>query len=209
MQEHNQVLLDRPFLMTVLNDLSNRLLQVFGFAVRLVIHGGAVMVLHHQLNCRRNTRDVDYCHRSFVAEWTQRGVRDAGDKLNACILATAKQWGLGADWMNAHADVALPMAVDPSGKYVDPIYNDAVHPQNVSMNTVYSSNGLVLVGVTWAWAVALKLVRYQKDDPTDIAAILALGNGEDKNEDARCHSARALHRDRIPSTAIYHAIYRL
>ncbi len=43
------------------------------------------------------------------------------------------------------------------------------------MNTVFSSVGLVLIGVTWSWAVALKLVRYQKDDPSDIAAILSLG----------------------------------
>ena len=43
------------------------------------------------------------------------------------------------------------------------------------MNTVYKSAGLVLIGVSWSWAVALKLVRYAKDDPTDIAAILALG----------------------------------
>ena len=43
------------------------------------------------------------------------------------------------------------------------------------MNTVYTSPGLTLIGVSWSWAVALKLVRYAKDDPTDIAAILALG----------------------------------
>lgn len=112
MQEHNEVLFDRALLTTILNDLSSRLLKAFGFAVRLVIHGGAVMVLHNKLNCRQNTRDVDYCHRSFVAELAKRGVHDAGDRLNACIIATAQRWGLGADWMNAHADVALPMAVE-------------------------------------------------------------------------------------------------
>lgn len=43
------------------------------------------------------------------------------------------------------------------------------------MNTVFESPGLILIGVSWSWAVALKLVRYQKDDPEDIAAILSLG----------------------------------
>lgn len=57
----------------------------------------------------------------------------------------------------------------------DPIYNDAMSATNISTNTVFSSPGLVLVGVTWSWAVALKLVRYKKDDPADIAAILSLG----------------------------------
>ena len=43
---------------------------------------------------------------------------------------------------------------------------------NIKLNTIYSSPGLALIGVSWSWAVALKLVRYQKDDPADIAAIL-------------------------------------
>lgn len=43
------------------------------------------------------------------------------------------------------------------------------------MNTIYSSNGLVLVSVTMFWGVALKLVRYQKEDPTDIVAMLRHG----------------------------------
>lgn len=43
------------------------------------------------------------------------------------------------------------------------------------MNTVFKSPGLILIGVSWSWAVALKLVRYQKEDPDDIAAILSLG----------------------------------
>ena len=112
MQEVNSVLLDRPRLATVLDDLSHRLLATFGFAVRLVIHGGAVMVLHRGLNHRPNTRDVDYCHRAFVAEMTARGVPDAGQRLLSCIVATAQAYGLGKDWMNAHADVALPWAIE-------------------------------------------------------------------------------------------------
>ena len=42
------------------------------------------------------------------------------------------------------------------------------------MNTIFTSPGLVLIGVTWAWAVALKLVRYEKYDPYDVASILHL-----------------------------------
>lgn len=110
--EHNQVLLDRRFLPEVLDDFSERLFHSFGATVKLVIHGGAVMVLHKHLNCRQHTRDVDYLHRSFEVEWKQRGVVNAGERINACIEATAKQFGLGLDWMNAHADVALPMAYE-------------------------------------------------------------------------------------------------
>ena len=58
---------------------------------------------------------------------------------------------------------------------VDPIYNDAVTPANATQNTVFTSQGLVVIAVSWSWAVALKLVRYKKDDPMDIAAILELG----------------------------------
>lgn len=46
---------------------------------------------------------------------------------------------------------------------------------NIATNIVFESQGLVLVAVSWSWAVALKLIRYQKDDPNDIAAILKLG----------------------------------
>lgn len=43
------------------------------------------------------------------------------------------------------------------------------------MNTIYSSAGLILISVTMFWGVALKLVRYQKEDPTDIVAMLRHG----------------------------------
>jgi len=174
--EHNHVLLNNQFLNRVLDDLSDRLLHYFGQTVRLVIHGGAVMVLHKNLLCRKDTRDVDYLHRSFETEWKRRGVKDAGDRLNTCIAATAERFGLGLDWMNAHADVALPMAYNNHGQLYDPIYTDATQPTNIALNTVYQSRGLQLIGVSWSWAVALKLVRYQKDDPQDIAAILKLGS---------------------------------
>jgi len=76
--------------------------------------------------------------------------------------------------MNAHADVALPFYKDAKGKTIDPIYRDAVEPMNAANNTIFSSPGLILIGVSWSWAVALKLVRYQKHDPYDIAHILLL-----------------------------------
>ena len=68
------------------------------------------MILHPQLVCRSDTRDVDYLHRSFESEWLARGVSDAGPRLITCIKATARAFRLGTDWMNACADVALPMA---------------------------------------------------------------------------------------------------
>lgn len=43
------------------------------------------------------------------------------------------------------------------------------------MNTIYSSQGLILISVTMFWGVALKLVRYQKEDPKDIVAMLRHG----------------------------------
>jgi len=41
--------------------------------------------------------------------------------------------------------------------------------------TIFSERGLALVAVPWPWAIALKLVRYAKQDPTDCAAVLRLG----------------------------------
>ena len=61
------------------------------------------------------------------------------------------------------------------GRPQDPISSEALSPNNISLNTIYTSPGLVLVGVGWAWAVALKLVRYDKHDPHDVASILRLG----------------------------------
>ncbi|KAI0933235.1 hypothetical protein AcW1_003122 [Taiwanofungus camphoratus] len=172
---YNDVQLTRELLFTVLNDLSSRLLQSFRCTVRLVVHGGVIMVLHPGLGCRQSTRDVDYNHRSFILEWRQRGVYDAGERLCACIAATAHKFQLGADWMNSCADVALPMSKDPYGKYYDPVWHDATSANNMRVNTIFISPGLVLVGVSWSWAVALKLVRYEKYDPYDIANILRLG----------------------------------
>ena len=102
-------------ILTLLRDLSTRILTLFKRPVRLVVHGGAAMLLHpglyNQPGCqRRDTRDIDYIHRSFVEEWRQLGVLDAGERLQRCIDQTAHKFNLGKDWMNAHADIALPMA---------------------------------------------------------------------------------------------------
>ncbi|KAI0795946.1 hypothetical protein C8Q75DRAFT_690868, partial [Abortiporus biennis] len=172
--EHNHTPLTRDFLIQVLSHLATLLFYSFRCQVHLVVHGGAVMVLHKKLQgSRQYTRDVDFCLRPFVTEWAQRGVPNAEATLMHCIQATAAHYGLGSDWMNAHADVALPM----SRRCVvyDPIYNDALKRDNVVQNTVFEAPGLRLIGVSWSWAVALKLVRFKKDDPQDIAYILDLG----------------------------------
>ena len=111
-QDHNEVSLTCTLLWTLLHDLSNRLLRCFGRQIRLVVHGGVIMVMHPKLACRPSTRDVDYNHRSFVWEWQRRGVYDAGERLKSCIATTAFKYNLGSDWMNACADVALPMSVE-------------------------------------------------------------------------------------------------
>lgn len=59
---------------------------------------------------RTSTRDVDIIKRAFEMEWQQAGIFDASNRLQNCIQLTARQFGLGLDWMNSDADVALPMA---------------------------------------------------------------------------------------------------
>ncbi|TFY61588.1 hypothetical protein EVG20_g6994 [Dentipellis fragilis] len=172
--EHNDVLLTRHNLPIILQDLSKRLLAAFGHQVRLLVHGGAVVVLHQELQSRKSTRDIDYIHRAFVAEYRRYGIWDAGERLKACIAQTAQRFRLGGDWMNSHADVALPMARDAYGREYDPIAHCSLVPKNLEKNVIYETPGLQLVGVMWAWGLALKFVRYKKDDPDDIAAILRL-----------------------------------
>jgi hypothetical protein len=108
----NQVPLTRHLLTQVLSDLSERLYRSFRRQVRLVVHGGALMVLHRSLSHRESTRDVNYVHRSFASEYRALGFPDAEQQLRACIAETARQFGLGADWMNDHADSTLPWAFE-------------------------------------------------------------------------------------------------
>jgi len=195
----NEKEMNREMLIMVLTHFSTLIPSCFNRPVRLVVHGGACMLLHpglynlalqqhHMLSSspsnsqnaiprRTTTRDVDYIKRSFAAEWQSIGMADATERLQSCIQSTARRFQLGADWMNSDADVALPMANDPSGKSYDPIYTASIQPNNVHLHTVFTSpNGmLTLVSVTPFWAVALKLVRYTKWDPGDICLLLRNG----------------------------------
>jgi len=112
LKEMNDVPLTRKLLTQALYDLSERLYRSFKRQVRLVVHGGAVMVLHPSLSHRESTQDVDYLHRSFVSEYRALGFPDAGQRLRTCIAETAHKFVLGVDWMNDHADVALPWALE-------------------------------------------------------------------------------------------------
>jgi len=120
---HNEVELNRDLLIRILEYFSQLVAQLFaGRTIRLVVHGGACMLLHpglHSLSqqqqqtslpSRTTTRDVDYIHRSFVAELASCGLPDAAVKIQECIKTTARYFRLGADWMNSDADIALPMA---------------------------------------------------------------------------------------------------
>jgi glycine cleavage system regulatory protein len=55
---------------------------------------------------------VDYIHRSFVAEMAASGMADAAARLAECVKGTARKFGLGLDWMNSDADIALPYAFE-------------------------------------------------------------------------------------------------
>ena len=69
-----------------------------------------VMVLRPSLQHYESTQDIDYIHRSFVSEYRALGFQDVEQRLCRCIAETALKCNLGADWMNDHADVALPWA---------------------------------------------------------------------------------------------------
>nr|GAT52538.1 predicted protein [Mycena chlorophos] len=185
--------LDKTTVLSILEYLSTRIAVWFGSGrpVRLLVHGGAVFVLDSELaklaahtaatdrfsrHQRTTTRDVDIMLRAFVAEWAAYGVLDAGQRLKRCILETAQQFRLGADWMNSDADVALPMATDPTtGKLYDPI-STASFPCADALTLFTSRNALLqLVSVTPFWAVALKMVRYNPADKADICILLRSG----------------------------------
>lgn len=117
LKDVNDIPLTSEYLLVVLGDLSNRIETYFGAIapVELVIHGGAVMVMHKDLGSRNFTFDIDYMHRAFDTHWTTHvGLVDASVRLRKCIAETSERFRLGRDWMNAHADVALPHVV----KYV-------------------------------------------------------------------------------------------
>ncbi|KAF8258644.1 hypothetical protein EI94DRAFT_1754022 [Lactarius quietus] len=171
----NDIPLTRSLLKIVLNDLSERLYHSFRRQVRLIVHGGAVMVLHPSFTHRESTQDINYVHRAFVSEYRALSFTDAEERLRSCIVQTAAKFNLGADWMNGHTDIALPMALDQYGRTYDPIFNVSTRSENSVPQTIFNERGLALVAVPWAWALALKLVRYAKQDPVDCAAVLRLG----------------------------------
>ncbi|KAF7331384.1 hypothetical protein MKEN_00016300 [Mycena kentingensis (nom. inval.)] len=183
--------LDRAMLHQVLEFFATCIAASFGTGrvVRLVIHGGAVMLLNHSLSYiaaqtsatdrmqRSTTRDIDFIQRSFASEWASRyGVYDAPHRLRQCILRTAERFQLGADWMNSDADVALPMATDAvTGALYDPIYAASM-TSDESLVVYTSPNGLLeLVSVTPYWTVALKMVRFNAADRSDICILLRSG----------------------------------
>nr|GAT57338.1 predicted protein [Mycena chlorophos] len=185
--------LDRATLFEILEYFSTTTAARFGASrpVRLVIHGGAVFVLNAELSQlaatttamdvhspqqRTTTRDIDYILRSFVAEWAAWGVPDAAQRLKQCILDTAARFGLGADWMNSDADIALPWAIDPvtRGQY-DPISSTSM--QMADQLTLFTSqNGLLqIISVAPYWTIALKMMRFNAADRADICIILRQG----------------------------------
>jgi hypothetical protein len=61
------------------------------------------------------------------------------------------------------------------GRTYDPIFYVSTRKQNAVPQTIFNERGLALVAVPWPWAIALKLVRYTKQDPIDCAALFRLG----------------------------------
>ncbi|KAJ8090121.1 hypothetical protein PM082_018704 [Marasmius tenuissimus] len=195
--QKNTTEMNRETLIAVLEYMSSLLEVEFrGITVRLVAHGGACMLLHPGLydlaqrkqtyhimrgeaaHMRKTTRDVDYIRRGFIQEYVGKfKIPDAEQRLQRCILGTAARFGLGSDWMNADADVALPMARSQTGAPIDPIYYSSTQQNNVNLYTVFTSKNrkLTIVSVTPAWAVAFKLARYAKLDPPDICLLLMNG----------------------------------
>ncbi|CAK5263225.1 unnamed protein product [Mycena citricolor] len=189
----NMCPLDREKMIHILNRFSEIIAGRFGVQrqVRLVIHGGSVMLLNQELHDlaaqtarfgvpakqRTTTRDIDYIARSFALEWQQRyNIPNANEMLKMCICDVASEFGLGADWMNSDPDVALPWSTDPrTGGPTDPIYQAALNFED-SLTVYLSPNKLLkLVSVTPIWSIALKLVRFNAADREDVCILLRSG----------------------------------
>ena len=84
--------------------MDSRLVQVSGD--NLVVHGGAVMVIHPSL---LHPKTFDYVDRSIVSEYRVLGFPDAGQRPRMFIAETAYKF---RDWMNDDEDVALPWALE-------------------------------------------------------------------------------------------------
>ncbi|KDR71571.1 hypothetical protein GALMADRAFT_18605, partial [Galerina marginata CBS 339.88] len=199
---HNTIELTHERLLAVLEKFSEMLLRPR--TLRLTVHGGACMLLHPELYAlsqqmplghgqavptmaagthlrdlprRTATRDVDFIMRGFVADYAGLAQMDAASRLKACIRSTARLHfpGLGADWMNADPDQALPMGADPvTHATFDPLHSSAQSEENRRKFTVFRSKNrrLELVSVPPYWSVALKLVRWGKQDWGDVGVLL-------------------------------------
>ena len=110
LKDVNNVPLMRKMLTQALSDIYERLYCSFRRQVRLLVHGGAVMVLRPLFSLREGTQNVDYIYRSFVFEFRALGYPDAEQRLRICIAETACQLSLSADWTSDHVDLALPWA---------------------------------------------------------------------------------------------------
>ncbi|KAK0504471.1 hypothetical protein EDD18DRAFT_1276404, partial [Armillaria luteobubalina] len=162
----NTLPLTRPMLETLLKYLCDLLSDPASPyhipALLLVIHGGAAMLLHPSYQTiptsRQSTLDVDY-----LAQPLPPGVRST---LTRAIAETARAFpGLGADWMNADADVALPPGV----------WEGSTHAGNLGKNMIFERGAVRMVSVAPGWAVGLKLMRYEKYDAGDVVVILLNG----------------------------------
>lgn len=138
----NAVEMTREMLIQVLTYFSSILPNYFGpMPIFLIVHGGAAMLLNPRLqglagelereghDRRKTTRDVDVVLRNFNAEYFSSNRQVATETLRQAIHDTARQFGLGADWMNCDADVALPMALQcelPSSSELEHLANPAL-----------------------------------------------------------------------------------
>ncbi|PBK84202.1 hypothetical protein ARMGADRAFT_1018653 [Armillaria gallica] len=162
----NTLPLTRPMLETLLkylcDQLSNPGSPFHIPSLLLVIHGGAAMLLHPSYQTiptsRQSTLDVDYLAKPF-----SEAVRTT---ITRAITETSRAFpGLGADWMNADADVALPPGV----------WEGSTHAGNLTQNTIFERGSVRMVSVSPGWAVGLKLMRYEKYDAGDVVVILLNG----------------------------------
>ena len=112
LKDVNDVPLHPKLLTQAPSDLSERPYCSFRCQVRLVVHGEAVMALHPAFSHPRAPKTSTTSYRSFVSEYCALGFPDADQRLRTYIAETTRKFGLGADWMNDHADVALPWALE-------------------------------------------------------------------------------------------------
>ena len=102
----------------MLDFLSGRLHSYFGYSVRLIIHGGALLLLQQQFPCdvRQGTEDVNFFMRAFVADVANSGFDPEGSYarglLYYAIEETARHFDLDRSWMNALDDIYLPTTTE-------------------------------------------------------------------------------------------------